>query len=249
VSRHRRIAAFAVAAALTASSSAQEPLPQDRTERPRFRGGVELVQLDVSVLDSDRRPVSGLTAADFTVLENGRERPIRAFTPVRLPPRPDPRQRGSAALQSDVATNDAARQDGRLVFILMDRTIPAGEPTLTAKRVAVAAIETLGPTDLAAVITTGAGVPQTLTANRTRLIAAVNRSDWSTGISKEQEDIIGKEDPLSDGRCLCGLCVLETITRISDAVRHVPRRRKLLLFIGSRMIFQVGFRAPASDVE
>ncbi|HXW05666.1 MAG TPA: hypothetical protein VD833_10575, partial [Vicinamibacterales bacterium] len=65
---------------------------------------------------------------------------------------------------------------------------------------------------------------------------------------KEQEEIVGKEDPLSDGRCLCGLCVLETVTNVSDAVRHAPRRRKLLLFIGSRLIVQAGPRAPSADI-
>jgi hypothetical protein len=45
---------------------------------PTFRSGVELIQLDVSVLDKDRRPVQGLTAADFTVLVDGQPRPIVA---------------------------------------------------------------------------------------------------------------------------------------------------------------------------
>ena len=45
-------------------------------------------------------------------------------------------------------------------------------------------------------------------------------------------------NPLSDGRCLCGLCVLETITRVADAVQDTPRRRKMLFFIGSDMIWQ-----------
>jgi hypothetical protein len=35
------------------------------------RSGVNLVTVDVSVLDRDRGPVRGLTAADFTILENG----------------------------------------------------------------------------------------------------------------------------------------------------------------------------------
>ena len=49
---------------------------------------------------------------------------------------------------------------------------------------------------------------------------------------------MGKLDPLSDGRCLCGLCVLETITRVADAVQSTPRRRKVLFFIGSSVIWQ-----------
>jgi uncharacterized protein (TIGR02217 family) len=62
--------------------------------------------------------------------------------------------------------------------------------------------------------------------------------DPSTGITPAAEQIMGKQDPLSDGRCLCGLCVLETITRVADAVQDTPRRRKVLLFIGTNVIWQ-----------
>jgi hypothetical protein len=58
---------------------------ETRPARPTFRAGVNLVQLDVSVLDADRRPVRGLTATDFTVFEEGTPREIVAFTPVDLP--------------------------------------------------------------------------------------------------------------------------------------------------------------------
>ena len=47
-----------------------------------FRTGVDIVQVDVSVLDRDRRPVRGLAAADFTILEDGQERPVVAFSAV-----------------------------------------------------------------------------------------------------------------------------------------------------------------------
>jgi hypothetical protein len=36
-----------------------------------FRGGIDLVHLDVTVPDRDRRPVRGLTAEDFEVYEDG----------------------------------------------------------------------------------------------------------------------------------------------------------------------------------
>ena len=41
-------------------------------QTPTFRSGADLVQMDVSVLDKDRMPVSGLTAADFVVREEGK---------------------------------------------------------------------------------------------------------------------------------------------------------------------------------
>jgi len=43
---------------------------------PRFRGGVDVVQFTVTVLDKERCPITGLTAADFEVLADGKPRPI-----------------------------------------------------------------------------------------------------------------------------------------------------------------------------
>ena len=56
------------------------------------------------------------------------------------------------------------------------------------------------------------------------------------------------DSPLSDGRCLCGVCVLDTITNVSDAVRYTPRRRKLLVFVGTGAVLQVALRPPTGDV-
>ncbi len=54
---------------------AQEPVA---TLQDPFRTGVDVIQLDVSVLDDERRPVRGLSAADFTVLEDGKPQRIVA---------------------------------------------------------------------------------------------------------------------------------------------------------------------------
>ena len=37
-----------------------------------FKSGVDVVHVDVSVLDKDRHPVQGLSAADFVVREDGK---------------------------------------------------------------------------------------------------------------------------------------------------------------------------------
>jgi VWFA-related protein len=244
----RRFTSLLLAAASPVWLAAQDPATP-----PAFKTAVELVQIDVSVLDGKRQPVRGLTAADFTVLEDGQPRPIRVFETVELPARPSsgPTTTWEAVAASAVATNQVGAQDGRLVFILMDRTIPVGQPTMAAKKIGTAAIEALGPGDLAAVVTTSGGIPQTLTANRARLLAALNRGDWSTGLSREQKAVTENFvtlDPLSDGRCLCGICVLETVTNLANAVRNTPRRSKSLLFIGSSVILQSGPRPMSEDV-
>jgi VWFA-related protein len=178
----RRIASYPfrrllLVAALLLAASPRPQSHQREQERPQFRTGVELVQLDVSVLDRERRPVTGLTAEDFTLLENGRRRPIRTFTPVQLaahaPSAAASRAEGAPAPPTDVVDNRRAGQDGRVVVILMDRSIPTGEPTVTARRIATTAVEALGPNDVAAVVSTSGGVPQNLTSDRARLIAAI----------------------------------------------------------------------------
>ena len=225
-------------------------LAQGQSDLPQFKAGVELVQLDVAVLDGKREPVRGLSAADFTVLENGIARPIRAFTPVELAPRTRSTEAVWAdTVPPDVVSNQVGQQDGRLVMILMDRSIPFGQPTIAARKIATSAVEALGPHDLAAVVSSGNGAVQNLTADRTRLLRAINYGDPSTGISPEQEAIMGKLDPLQDGRCLCGLCVLETITRVADAVQGTPRRRKVLFFIGSSVIWQSSRPAAAAAAD
>jgi VWFA-related protein len=228
-------------------------LAQGQTDKPQFRTGVELIQLDVTVLDDQRAPVRGLTADDFTVLDNGTPSAIRAFTPIELAPRVKTTDAVWAnEVMPDVVTNQVGEREGRLVVILMDRSIPANEPTIAAKRIASAAVDALGPNDLGAVVSTHNnavqdGRVQNFTADRQRLLRAINAADPATGISPEAEIIMGKLDPRNDGRCLCGLCVLETITRVADAVENLPRRRKVMFFIGSNVLWQS--RRPVAEAS
>ena len=236
---------------LRAGPSTQDSLragAQTSVPQATFRGGTDLVQVDVSVLDGKRRPVRGLTAADFTILEDGQPREIQAFTEVSLPGRRQSRDASwTHEVPTDVTTNLTAADEGRLVVIVLDRTIPAGEPSITAKRIAAAAVDQLAPGDLAAVVSTSNGAVQNLTSDRARLLRAINQPDLSTDISDEAKEIeaavfasTGRNwSTLNDGRCQCGLCVLETITNIAEAVQGPSRRRKVLFFIGSDLMFQV----------
>jgi VWFA-related protein len=234
---------------------AQNATPQEAP--PVFRVATDLVEVDVSVLDNRRRPVRDLTAADFTVFENGKPRPVETFTFVDVPDRETSRDVGwMSEVPSDVATNRTLTQEGRLVVVLMDRTIPVGQPTITAREVAAAAVNALGPGDLAAVVSTSGGVPQNFTADRARLLRAINQRDWSTGPSGEVAQIEagihqGFDDvfsPLTDGRCLCGLCVPETITRVAEALEGVSRRRKSMIFVGSDFIVQAGPQVQQAEL-
>jgi len=223
---------------------AQQPLSQPQAS---FRGGVDLVEVDVSVLDKERRPVRGLTQSDFTVLEDGKPRPVVAFVPVQLTeteakPGMAPWVRDVSA---DVTTNDV-RPEGRLVVIMFDWSIRF-EDHLLARRIAAGVVDQLGPGDLAAVVFSSAfgnaGTPQNFTADRARLLASINRPfalalhnpPVGPGHDPRNANLKMIDDPegYESGDCLCRVCVPETIARMADAVRDVRGRRKTLFFIGT----------------
>jgi VWFA-related protein len=68
------LAAFGLASAAIAVAIAQQP-----PAPPGFAAGTELVRVDLVVTDKADHPVAGLTAKDFVVREDGKERPIVAF--------------------------------------------------------------------------------------------------------------------------------------------------------------------------
>ena len=144
---------------------------------------------------------------------------------MTLPERPpETAASWSRDIAPDVVTNLTPRE-GRLVVILLDHSI--GKSNFPeVRRTAEAAVDQLGPNDLAAVIYTSVGVPQNFTADRGLLRAAINQP--FLGIDADPNPYDAQR-----GECPCGVCSLEVMTNVADAVREVPHRRKMLLFIGS----------------
>jgi VWFA-related protein len=140
---------------------------------PRFRGGVDLVQLDITVLDKKRQPVRGLNAEDFVILEDSKPQTPVAFSEVVLPASPASTAAWTREVGADVASNE--NQSRRRVIIVLDDAFTSfyqGEPRL-ARLIGHAAIDQLGPTDLAAVVFTYSGRAQEFTADRAKLRSAV----------------------------------------------------------------------------
>ena len=103
--------------------------------------------------------------------------------PVVTPVPPDLQQ-----APPDIVTNQI-QEEGRLVIILMDRSIPIGQPEAEARKIAAAAINELGPGDLAAITSTNHGTPQNLTSDRARLLRALMRMPLASEASKETQEI------------------------------------------------------------
>ena len=242
----RGIVALVLAAAATAMASQQDI--------PRFRGGVDVVPFTVTVLDQDRHPITGLKAADFEVLVDGKPRPLAAFAAVTLPPDASRTITAAPVVAPDVQTNELS-PEGRLVVIVMDRSTPSGQPMQAASAVATAAIDRLGPEDFGAVVFTAAGLlkySQGITADRARLHAAVAKAlggalqepplppTLAAAVAARGAPQPGQ--PLNrvqlaseelSGDCLCGICVPDALTALAKELSGPLIRHKSILFVGS----------------
>ena len=209
---------------------------------PRFRTGVDLVVLDASVLDSERRPVRGLTAEDFTVLENGRPQPIKTFSAIELP---DVVEEVPVAwmrdVQPDVSRNDTLSSRRIVVLVLDDATPMPAEEVPRVKTMARRVIERLGPEDLAAVVFAfNKKAGQEFTTDRARLLAAVDK--FNGGIDKQVIEGPFNPDPLQQTVVSVPFdqfnpkalqlysSVVGTLRVLSEYLADLPERRKALIF-------------------
>jgi VWFA-related protein len=96
----------------TAFAAAQEP-----RDIPTFASKVELVTVDAVVVDGKGRPVRGLKAEDFTLLEDGKPQALASFEAFDLGDAPEASV--GAAPASPVATNQRPVRAGARSFVLL----------------------------------------------------------------------------------------------------------------------------------
>lgn len=201
------------------------PIPQ-----ATFKGSTEIVQLDVSVLGPDGRPLEGLTAADFTVLKDGKSQPVIAVVPIEIPRPAVPSASWMQDFPSDVASNELDVR--RLVVIVIDDAntgVDHGE-SRSVRLIANRIIDELGPSDLAAVTFTYLGGAQNLTTDRTRLRRAVD--------SFAPRNFGRGAVPLAC-QLQVGGCVISTLTSVGSVLRSAPQGRKMVMFISSTGAVQI----------
>lgn len=95
-----------------------------QTERPVFRTSADGVQLDVSVVDAEGRPVADLTPDDFEILENGVRQEITTFARIGDDSRTTTARLNYA--EPDVRTNTSAV--GRVYVFALDEVAPEMAP-------------------------------------------------------------------------------------------------------------------------
>lgn len=200
---------------VAAGASRQNPPPPSRPLQAR----PDLVQVEVSVLDLNRRPVRGLTAADFGVFENGEPQRIVAVSAVDVPGPAGRLGSWIRDISPDVCRNDA---DRRLVFLVVDdATLPFGAREIsTAKAISQSVIDRLGPADLGALIfTSDHWITQDLTPDRALLRAAAEKINPGFGTPESQS-----------------VASLSALTKAVDRLAAARPTRKVLVFVSAGLV-------------
>lgn len=219
---------FLVSALLLTTVAVAWPQAQNQApaQPPRFKAGVEVMRVELTVLDKQtREPIRGLTAADFVIKVNGQPQEVVAFSEVIIPGDARAGAQWTREAPRDVATNasgPAAEQ--RLIVIIMDDavTVPywGGKGTdLYHRSIGRAAahriVDELGPYDLAAILFTQFNQhAQDFTADRTALRRAIETYNP------------GPLDPR-----MANAMSLGTLTRVGQFLASIPDRRRAVFYV------------------
>jgi VWFA-related protein len=190
---------------------------------PQFRSGVDLVHLDVSVLDRHRRPVRGLAASDFTILEDGVPQEVTVFSAVDIDDPEPPAVEWMREVAPDVRTNEGIDERRLFLIIIDDAMIQADVAALANTReIGHKVIDRLGPSDLAAVVFTRDNRnSQDYTADRAALRVAVNK--YTVGFRDMQPGM---------GDWLYRVYSARVVERAVETLTSLPDRRKSVIYIG-----------------
>jgi VWFA-related protein len=215
---------------------------------PVFRTDVDVIRLDVSVLDKNRRPVRGLTMADFSVTEDGKPQRIVAVAEVDVAEHDPAPTAWMRHVPPDISTNDLVDQlgDGRLYAIVMDDVnVPWDDLDIiqSARTAGRYIVDGLGPSDVAAVVfPRDAGLTQDFTTDRSRLLRAIDQFDprepdlWipprPPGPGGGGGDMPYRFSPaLMRTECERAQPTVPTLEVVARRLATVPNRRKTLILV------------------
>jgi VWFA-related protein len=208
-------------ASIQAQSSAQVQAP------PVFRGGVNLRQLDVTVRDKNHRPVRGLTAADFTLLEDNVPQKIEAFSFVDLPDVVIEQSVWANRIEKDVVTNQLA--SARTFVIVIDDVHGAGDlwAQRELKKGVANFVSQLGPNDVAALVFPARSHPsQSFTRDHAKLTAAIQPFGTTT---------VGALGICEPARLLPG-----TMLYLTQDLGTITGSRKTIVYFGGGLTIEKG---------
>jgi VWFA-related protein len=196
--------AFAAALAVIAAGAGLVASAQNRT--PLFVDRVDLMPLDVTVVDRAGNPVRGLTAADFTISENGRPQSIVSFAEV-----------------------DGASTPHLIVIAIDDAVLPLHLPSVMSdtKAAAKAIASRLAAGQLASLVFTGRARPSLRFADRAELTQAID----AVSPSYYEQLVSGFSPTISFGSEPRALRGLQALTGLVLELGRSSESRKAIVYI------------------
>jgi VWFA-related protein len=221
------VAASFAAASLAAQQPSQEP---PKPQRPVFRGGTQLVRVDVYPTGKDGRILEGLTADDFDVFEDGKPQKVETFDFERFQTwtpddeRKDPRTQQEAY---DLAADPA----WRVFVIVIDRAAYGMEGQHELRAPLHQFIDrNLGPHDLFGLLTTdNEWTDLTLGQQTTVANAVVDSQAWLDADYQERVQL----EALCGGRLKhldTEYSLLEGLVKLLGLIRE---EKKSILFVSN----------------
>ena len=148
-----------------------------------FRGTVDLVTLDVTVVDRDGKPVKGLTPDDFVVTLNGERREVRVLDYLEFGGLSDLTSEPSAQV-SNQKSPATQRRGGRVILLVVDDLSAKPAQMVALRTAAQHMLASLDLGDLVGLATTSGLGP---VINPTRERSAVRSA-------LESREIVGRYD-------------------------------------------------------
>ncbi len=261
------LALGAVALAQVVQQPAQAPPP----EQPplTFRVEANFIEVDAYVADVMGNPVTGLGAADFQLLEDGKPQKVSAFSQVNIPiARAERPLFSPSAIEADVQTN--VDVDGRVyLFVLDDLHVDATRAFRVKNALHRFFERNFGINDVAAVVFTSgrAADSQDFTSSARLLLAAVDKfagrklrsatlerldeyNRLSTGGFRQQGDPVN--DPMALERGHDARNAMLSLQKLAEFMGGLHGRRKTMVLVSEGIDIDIynllNNNSPGSDI-
>ncbi|MEX2271033.1 MAG: VWA domain-containing protein [Vicinamibacterales bacterium] len=211
---------IALVFALTAAVAAA---PRD--QRPQFRTRVDLVQVDVVVTDRQGNPITGLTAADFAIVEEGRPQVMSQFEAFSIPLGDRQVDRRSTAAARDVATNTEPPSPRALAIVIDSHHLTTDAEELERLRRALAGMLTdiSGQDDVAIVFTGRSDLSVPFTRDLVRQVRAINSIKAAAVVRARQS---------AREAAVAVQTALWTVRNVISVLAGAPHSRRAILYVG-----------------
>jgi VWFA-related protein len=195
----KTVLAILLAAQLAFAAQAPAPARQAAQRKPSvLRATVNLVVIDVEVADSSGRPVKGLKASDFTLLENGKPQKISTFVYANVEGFAQAEAgKQQAPIVVPVAGSPSKSELGpvvqnrRMILMFFDLTSLSTPDLMRARAAAIHYVkDQMTPADLVGIVVLGnrLGLLSNFTNDKDTLLSALDRLE--PGVDSQLADLL-----------------------------------------------------------